>query len=163
MIILRDTNNDFDLVSNSLSDEHINKILKLELSDDNYFIIFECDSYLENIYKLLGFKPMDSSAVSTMHFILYMTSNSHIFENPDIKDKLELFISTDPYSSFMYSTTIIQKRFPIGEPTMKSDTHIWEAYNALIKNGKLSSDGLAGLDGLSGWYKYTRVLPSVKY
>ena len=47
---------------------------------------------------------MDCSGVSTLHFILYMSNNSHIFENPDIKDKLELFISKDPYSSFMYST-----------------------------------------------------------
>ena len=78
VIILQDTNNDFDLVCDDLSDEHINKILKLELSDDTYFIIFECDSYLENIYKLLGYKPMDCSGVSTLHFILYMSNNTYI-------------------------------------------------------------------------------------
>ena len=45
----------------------------------------------------------------------------------------------------------------MGEPSMKSDTLIWEAYNALIKNGKLNSDGLAG------WFKHTAILPAVKY
>jgi hypothetical protein len=131
MIIVIDNNN--------ILEEFID--VTIPLNKTNYGVVFDPSDYTKSLITLSGVEIVED--IATVHFLLYMQENiSHAINNHNRRDLVEKFIATDAYSSFMYSTTIIQERFIEGEPIMKTDKQIWDAYETLMSNGKLNIDGL---------------------